>query len=116
MICYLFRCFPLRSFRCGKLIPFRNLKKQDSFQRGLERLRLERENLVNSKKLESLIEGRPDVLIHNGKLFEKELEHAQLTHHELMAALRKGGCTCVEDVRAALLESDGTISVIPKNK
>lgn len=69
-----------------------------------------------SKALESLVEGRPDVLIHNGKLFEAGLEHAKLTHHELMTALRKGGCSCVEDVHAALLESDGTISVIPKNK
>jgi uncharacterized membrane protein YcaP (DUF421 family) len=70
----------------------------------------------NSKAMESLVEGRPDVLIHNGKLFEAGLERAKLTHHELMTALRKGGCSCVEDVHAALLESDGTISVIPRNK
>src|SRR6267142_365917 len=36
-----------------------------------------------SKKLEALIEGRPQVLIHNGMLYEDVLKAAQLTHHEL---------------------------------
>ena len=62
------------------------------------------------------MEGRPEVLIHNGKLFEKALQHTKITHHELMTALREAGCTCIEDVRGALLETDGTISVISKSK
>jgi uncharacterized membrane protein YcaP (DUF421 family) len=69
-----------------------------------------------SKRMEALVEGRPEVLIHNGKLFEKALHHTQITHHELMTALREAGCATVEDVRGALLETDGTISVIPKSK
>jgi uncharacterized membrane protein YcaP (DUF421 family) len=69
-----------------------------------------------SKKLEALVEGRPEVLIRDGKLFKQTLENAKLTHHEVMAALREAGCGSVEDVRAALLENDGSISVIPRNK
>jgi uncharacterized membrane protein YcaP (DUF421 family) len=69
-----------------------------------------------SKRMEALVEGRPEVLIHNGKLFEKALQHTTITHHELMTALREAGCACIEDVRGALLETDGTISVIPKSK
>jgi uncharacterized membrane protein YcaP (DUF421 family) len=69
-----------------------------------------------SKKLEALVEGRPDVLIRDGKLFQQTLDHAKLTRHELMAALREAGCASVEEVRAALLENDGSISVIPKSK
>src|SRR3989440_9452642 len=34
-----------------------------------------------SKKLEALVEGRPDVLIRDGKLFQQTLEHAKLTRH-----------------------------------
>ena len=67
-----------------------------------------------SKRLEALVEGRPEVLIHNGKLFEQALQHTKITHHELMVALRAGGCATVEDVHAAMLETDGSISVIPK--
>src|SRR3954463_547885 len=37
----------------------------------------------NSKKLERVIEGRPDILIHNGKVFEDVLHRQLLTHHEL---------------------------------
>jgi uncharacterized membrane protein YcaP (DUF421 family) len=65
-----------------------------------------------SKRLEAIIEGRPQVLIHNGKLFEDVLAGAKLTHHELEAALRQAGCTCVEEVRSAILENNGAISVV----
>ena len=67
-----------------------------------------------SKKLEALVEGRPEILIHNGKLFTKVLEREKLTHHELNAALRAAGCACVEEVQYAVLENNGTISVQPK--
>ena len=56
-----------------------------------------------SKKMEALVEGRPELLIHNGKLFERALAQAKLTRHEMMNALREAGCAAVEDVRAAFL-------------
>lgn len=65
-----------------------------------------------SKKLEAIIEGRPQVIIHNGKLFDDVMANAKLTHHELDAALRQAGCNSIEDVHSALLENNGSISVI----
>jgi uncharacterized membrane protein YcaP (DUF421 family) len=65
-----------------------------------------------SKKLEALIEGRPQLIIHNGEVFEDVMKRAMLTHHELNAALRRTGCTCPEEVQAAILESNGSISVV----
>jgi uncharacterized membrane protein YcaP (DUF421 family) len=67
-----------------------------------------------SKKLAALIEGRPEILIHNGKLYEEVLTKSQLTRHELNAALRQNGCTCIEEVHTAVLENNGQISVTPK--
>ena len=67
-----------------------------------------------SKKLEAIIEGRPQVVVHNGKLFEDVMRGAKLTHHELNAALRQAGCSCVEDVKCAILENNGSISVIAR--
>ena len=67
-----------------------------------------------SKRIEALVEGRPEVLIHNGKLFEQVMTHSRLTHHELNAALRQAGCLSVEDVRCAMIENNGGISVIPR--
>ncbi len=66
-----------------------------------------------SKKLEAFIEGRPQVLIHNGKLFEDVMAHAKLTHHELHAALRQAGCASINEIHTAILENNGSISVVP---
>jgi len=55
----------------------------------------------------------PQVLLYNGKIYEKILKDAQLTWEELMSALRSEGFSDLGDVRAAILENDGSISVIP---
>ena len=65
-----------------------------------------------SKKLEALVEGRPQVLVHNGVIAKDVMASAQLTHHEVDAALRAAGCSCVEEVHMAMLENNGSISVI----
>jgi uncharacterized membrane protein YcaP (DUF421 family) len=67
-----------------------------------------------SKRLEAIIEGRPQVLVHSGKLFEDVMRKAKLTHHELNAALRQAGCSYVEEVKCAILENNGSISVIAR--
>lgn len=68
-----------------------------------------------SKRLEGLIEGRPQVIIHNGRVFQDVMRHAKLTHHELHAALRQAGCTCPEEVQTAVLENNGSISVVMRS-
>src|SRR5262252_1901328 len=67
-----------------------------------------------SKRLEAIIEGRPQLLVHNGRLFDEVLSGAKMTHHELDAALRQAGCANVCDVHAAILENNGSISVLPR--
>ena len=68
--------------------------------------------IFKSKKLEALVEGRPQVVIHNGRVFEDVMTHAKLTHHELSAALRRAGCSCADEVQTAILENNGSISVV----
>ncbi len=67
-----------------------------------------------SKSFEEFVEGRPQVLIHDGKLFEDVMAKAKLTHHELHAALRRAGFVRVEDVQTAMLENNGAISVLTR--
>jgi uncharacterized membrane protein YcaP (DUF421 family) len=69
-----------------------------------------------SKRLEAVIEGRPEVLIHNGRLFKDVMARAQLTHHELSAALRQAGCASIEEVHSAILENNGSISVLRRDE
>src|SRR5215831_17409218 len=46
-----------------------------------------------SKRIAGIVEGRPQVLVHNGKVFEDVMRREMLTHHELDAALRAAGIT-----------------------
>jgi uncharacterized membrane protein YcaP (DUF421 family) len=68
-----------------------------------------------SKTVERLIDGSPQVLLHDGVLYQKTMENAQVTREELLSALRAEGFSEFGDVRAAILENDGSISVIPYN-
>lgn len=67
-----------------------------------------------SKRIEALVEGRPEVLIHNGQLYEMVMDRARMTRHELNAALRRAGCSSVEEVHCAVLENNGSISVVAR--
>jgi uncharacterized membrane protein YcaP (DUF421 family) len=67
-----------------------------------------------NKRLEKLVEGRPEVLIHNGKVYDDVLTREKLTRHELNAAMREAGCDCIDDVRYAVLENNGHISIVAK--
>jgi len=68
-----------------------------------------------SKKVEALVEGQPQVLIHNGKLFQNVMTNALITQQELDIALRQAGCLTLQDVHMAILENTGSISVIPRS-
>jgi uncharacterized membrane protein YcaP (DUF421 family) len=69
-----------------------------------------------SKTMERLIEGRPEIIIHNGKLAADVMRRELLTHHELNAALRAAGVSCIEEVHYAILENTGEITVHPKKR
>jgi len=71
---------------------------------------------ARSKKAEAIIEGHPLVLIHNGKLYDAMMDRANITRHELNSALRQAGCGCVEDVHYAVLENNGSISVVARKE
>ena len=64
-----------------------------------------------SKKLETIIDGRPQVLIHHGILFEDVMNEAKLTRRELDATLRQSGNFEIKEVKLAILENNGSVSV-----
>jgi uncharacterized membrane protein YcaP (DUF421 family) len=64
-----------------------------------------------SKSIARAIEGRPQIIVHNGHVYRDVMEREKLTQSELDAALRQGGCASVEDVHFAVLENNGQISV-----
>jgi uncharacterized membrane protein YcaP (DUF421 family) len=67
---------------------------------------------ARSRRIERLVRGRARILIYKGVLHEEALAAERLTHEDVLQALRENGCPCVYDCRLAVLEVDGTISVI----
>ncbi len=70
--------------------------------------------LNHSTWLQKGMEGEPTVLLTNGRVQRKRMKREGVTEDELMAALREHGLTRTEDVRLAVLEVDGDISVVPR--
>ena len=68
----------------------------------------------SSKRLERAIEGTPKILIRHGHRRAAELQRQRITKAELLEALRNHGCANITDVRVAILENDGTITVIKR--
>lgn len=69
-----------------------------------------------SKALEHLIEGSPVILIHDGKVDRLAMNRVKMTMHELESSLRMAGCAGPTEVRFAVLENTGKVSVIPLEK
>jgi uncharacterized membrane protein YcaP (DUF421 family) len=64
-----------------------------------------------SKILAHFFEGRPRILVRNGRVLKDVLAREQITRAELLEALRRGGCSSLTKVRYAILENDGDITV-----
>jgi len=56
--------------------------------------------------------GRATLLINNGEIITQNLDTELITRDELLAALREHGVDSPEDVALAVLEVDGSISVV----
>jgi uncharacterized membrane protein YcaP (DUF421 family) len=69
-----------------------------------------------NRKLEKLVDGEAEILIHNGKLRPHALERAGLTQHDLLAALRESDCAAIRDVHTAILETNGRITVLTRRQ
>ena len=69
-----------------------------------------------SKSIRKAIEGEPRLLVRDGRLLRKALREEKLSVDEVETAVREHGLARIEDVREAVLETDGSISIIPKEE
>ncbi len=67
-----------------------------------------------SKRAEAIVEGRPVVVVHDGRVDDESLRRLQMTRHELDAALRAQGCAGPDEVRFAVLETNGRLTVLAR--
>lgn len=65
-----------------------------------------------SRFFRNLFEGSPRLLVHEGKALEKALRREELTSTDLTILLRKQGVHAAAEVKTAILETDGSLSII----
>lgn len=69
-----------------------------------------------SVKIRRFIDGKPIVLVQNGKIIEKNLTKTRVTPDEIESEIRVNGYRQIQEVDTVILEQTGKISVLPKKK
>ncbi|QSW89688.1 DUF421 domain-containing protein [Flavobacterium endoglycinae] len=64
----------------------------------------------------NLLLDKPQILIHDGKLDFKALSKLDISDEELKEAMREHGIEFFKNVKLAMLEIDGTISIISEDQ
>ena len=68
---------------------------------------------ARSPKFQRLIKAEPTLLLHRGRFLEGAMQVERITREEILAALRASGAAEVGGIAAVVLETDGTLSVVP---
>ncbi len=69
---------------------------------------------MKSIRLRSVFQGNPLIIIRNGVLDQKQLKRLRFTVDDLQEALRQKDVFNIEDVQFAVVETDGSLSVLLK--
>jgi uncharacterized membrane protein YcaP (DUF421 family) len=67
---------------------------------------------VRSKRVRELVKSEPALLFHRGQFLGGAMRRERVTEEELLAAMRAEGIASPASVFAAVLETDGTITVV----
>ncbi|WP_243298853.1 DUF421 domain-containing protein [Bacillus litorisediminis] len=67
------------------------------------------------KRVRKLLEGEPSIIIHKGKIVYNQLKKNRLDINQLQHLLRSKDVFSIRECEYALLETDGTVSVLKKS-
>jgi uncharacterized membrane protein YcaP (DUF421 family) len=70
---------------------------------------------LRSAMARRIFAGQPVLLVSRGEFVEAHVTREGLTHDQIMEAIREHGVEKVSDVDLAVLEIDGTISIVPSS-
>jgi uncharacterized membrane protein YcaP (DUF421 family) len=71
---------------------------------------------LRSKSFREFVDGKPTVLIHNGKIDEKVMKKQRYNYDDLLLQLREKDVFNIAEVEFAVLEPSGSLSVLKKEK
>lgn len=69
-----------------------------------------------SRRMDRLVEGVPVVLARNGRVYQEALRRENIATSDFDEAMRQADCAKHEDIRLALLETDGKISIVTRQR
>lgn len=69
---------------------------------------------LKSKSFRHLVEGKPTVIIKNGRIVFSEMVKLRYSLDDLVLQLREQGINSIEEVKFAILENNGELSVFDK--
>jgi uncharacterized membrane protein YcaP (DUF421 family) len=69
---------------------------------------------VHNRRAREFLQGHPTIIARDGQWYEPVMRHEGVDDEDALMALREHGVDNIEDVELAVLEVDGTISVVPK--
>ena len=69
---------------------------------------------LKSLRFRAFFYGRPVLLIYQGKIHQNELLRTRVSMEDIMEAMRGSGILAIEDIQMAVLETNGTLSIVPK--
>jgi len=70
---------------------------------------------LNSRKFRKIIDGKPSLIIKNGKIDENMMKKLRYNFDDLLMQLRTKDITNIADVEFAILETSGELSIIKKS-
>lgn len=65
------------------------------------------------KKVERFIDGEPTLLVAHGRLLAQNMNRERISPDEIYGAMHHQGVEKLRQVRWAILETDGSISIVP---
>ena len=72
--------------------------------------------IVRRPAIEARVIGSPTILVSHGQVLKDRLRRERVTREELDAAIRQRGLPGVSLVELAVLEVDGSVSIVPKEQ
>lgn len=71
---------------------------------------------MKNDKIDNLLQGEPIIVIEQGKILEDNLKRCLYTIHDLMEQLRIGNIFDIREVKYAIVESNGSLSIMKYEK
>lgn len=69
------------------------------------------------KRVEKILEGTPTIIVEHGKLLKDRMDRARIGEDEILEAARElQGLERIDQIKYAVLEKSGGITIIPKEK